>query len=177
MRKSSRIEQQRARLARDLKVRDEVQKECLAILDRLEPKVIKLASDRKALLAACNLVLSRVEHTNIHTPIGDMLDTWEVLRKVLFDVEGGAGSEGVGYCTVHTTCRRHTRHDRARELRRKLINGPGFSDLALSKFTPEEATRQFKLWSSTWIIDELTDLIPELKKEPKGTPASYKVGE
>lgn len=40
------------------------------------------------LLEALQTVLSRVEHTNIHTPIGEMQDTWQILRAAIAKAEG-----------------------------------------------------------------------------------------
>ena len=56
---------------------------------------------------------------------------------------------------------RDTRAQRAEELRRRFHEGPCFSDVARD-FDVDEATRQFRIWSNTWVLHELDYLVPEL---------------
>jgi hypothetical protein len=57
-----------------------------------------------------------------------------------------------------------TRKDRAAELRERLERGPSFSDMRDDPFDIKEAERQYKIWASSWILGELDQLVPELKK-------------
>lgn len=60
----------------------------------------------------------------------------------------------------------NTRQQRAAQLLRRLETGPAFSSpFDGSNFTPETAKNKYKLWVDTWILDELVDLIPELKRK------------
>jgi hypothetical protein len=54
-----------------------------------------------------------------------------------------------------------TRKQKAAELVRRLTDGPSWS--IFSQLNPEEATRQFKLWSSSWILPVVRELVPELR--------------
>lgn len=59
----------------------------------------------------------------------------------------------------------NTRKLRADELLKRLKNGPSFyvhPSLDII-FNVDEATRQYRLWATSWILDELIDLVPELK--------------
>ena len=66
---------------------------------------------------------------------------------------------------------RNTRKRRASLLLERLQNGPSFSGMSMGhrmNLTPEERAEDvYLMWSRSWIIDELIDLIPELKKEQK----------
>jgi hypothetical protein len=66
---------------------------------------------------------------------------------------------------------RRTRRDRAIDLRRRLTNGPAFGDIAID-FTTEEASAQFRRWSQSWILEDLVDLIPELRAIDGRLPAA-----
>lgn len=60
-----------------------------------------------------------------------------------------------------------TRKQKAEELLKMLTEGPSFSKPFPfeGEFTIEEATRQFKLWSESWIIPVVKELVPELRKK------------
>lgn len=47
-----------------------------------------LIASAPELLEACKTVLARTDHTNIHTTIEDMRDTWELLRVAIAKAEG-----------------------------------------------------------------------------------------
>lgn len=55
-----------------------------------------------------------------------------------------------------------TRKERAQELLDRIKRGPSFSQIG-RPFTLDEATAQYKLWSESWIVCQLIDLVPELK--------------
>lgn len=58
-----------------------------------------------------------------------------------------------------------TRKQRARALLDRLRQGPALSaPVDGSPLTVEEAQRAYRRWSETWIIQELADLVPELRK-------------
>lgn len=62
----------------------------------------------------------------------------------------------------------NTRKQRANELLDRLRRGPSFSDTFRTldgPFTTDMASAQFRNWSRSWIIDELIELVPELKKQ------------
>ena len=58
-----------------------------------------------------------------------------------------------------------TRKQRARKLVKRLEEGPSFSHPfgSIGTMHPKEASEQYKIWASTWIIPELKQLIPELR--------------
>jgi hypothetical protein len=59
----------------------------------------------------------------------------------------------------------NTRRQKAAELLRLATNGPSFSAHADgSAFTVEEAARQFKNWSESWVKPLMDDLVPELQQ-------------
>lgn len=55
-----------------------------------------------------------------------------------------------------------TRAQRATELYDRVRKGPILR--ADGAYTPAQATKDVKLWLHTWIVPEILDLIPELKK-------------
>jgi hypothetical protein len=60
----------------------------------------------------------------------------------------------------------HTRRQRAAELEAMIKNGPAFSDPTMfggAPLTVEEVTAQYKRWAETWVLPEVTALVPELK--------------
>jgi hypothetical protein len=57
-----------------------------------------------------------------------------------------------------------TKKQKAEELLTRIQRGPSFDEIGLSKFTPCEAERQYRLWMKSWIRDDLINLIPELKE-------------
>ena len=59
-----------------------------------------------------------------------------------------------------------TRKYRAREVRRRLALSPCFSyAIGGGELTPAEAAHQYKLWVESWILPELDDLLPELRRD------------
>jgi hypothetical protein len=54
-----------------------------------------------------------------------------------------------------------TRKQRAAELLKKVKQGPHFSTIGGSQDTP---TEQYQRWAESWIVTELCDLVPELRK-------------
>ncbi len=48
-------------------------------------------------------------------------------------------------------------------LLRRLETGPGFGSIS-GGLTLREANKQYELWAQTWVIEELCDLVPELRK-------------
>lgn len=61
-----------------------------------------------------------------------------------------------------------TRKQRAANLFRLLEHGPYFSKSpAEGHFTAEEAHRQYVIWTDAWVMNELQDLIPELRLDKK----------
>lgn len=57
----------------------------------------------------------------------------------------------------------------ARDLLRRLEDGPAFSHLAAqhlhSEFDPSEAKRQYQVWSQSWLVEQFKELIPEVKED------------
>lgn len=62
-----------------------------------------------------------------------------------------------------------TRKDKAEKLLERLERGPSFYGVPMldSPLTPEEAERQYRRWVESWILDDLTRLVPELKNHRK----------
>lgn len=59
-----------------------------------------------------------------------------------------------------------TRKQKAAKLLGRLKCGPLFSaPFDGSPFTKELAEQQFRNWSESWILPNLIDLVPELRKE------------
>jgi hypothetical protein len=59
----------------------------------------------------------------------------------------------------------NTRKHVAARLRARLERGPEYIDHpARPAFTPEEAKRQYRIWAESWILDDLEQLVPELRK-------------
>lgn len=59
-----------------------------------------------------------------------------------------------------------TREQRAEELLKRIERGPSFSDPTMfgsPPLTPDEASRQYRGWAQSWIVNELVLLIPELR--------------
>jgi len=57
-----------------------------------------------------------------------------------------------------------TKAAQAQKLYRMLELGPSFSDIAMVDFTTDEAESQYEIWAKSWILPELKELIPQLKK-------------
>lgn len=81
----------------------------------------------------------------------------------------------------------NTRATRARELLERLQRGPSFPTFGPEGDTPESAARantRYRLWASSWVLDELVDLVPELRGvkleprtlEPRATVTSVTSG-
>lgn len=73
--------------------------------------------------------------------------------------------------------RSRTRIDRARELRARLTRGPSWGTTFWRELSPEQRpavdaylAREWRSWTETWILGELGELVPELRKET--TPAT-----
>jgi hypothetical protein len=58
----------------------------------------------------------------------------------------------------------NTRKQKAAELLERLESGPSFSDVAVP-FTTDEAAMHYRVWSSSWIIPIVKELVPELKEK------------
>jgi hypothetical protein len=67
----------------------------------------------------------------------------------------------------------NTRKQRALQLLGRLREGPSFSPFQMSTSARRQASEQFKLWSGSWIIYELIDLVPELRKLHKEGKIKY----
>jgi hypothetical protein len=69
-----------------------------------------------------------------------------------------------------------TRAIRAAELLKRLETGPAFSslewthDFSQPPKKPEQiATESYRRWADSWILDELRELVPELRKTKAGS--------
>lgn len=63
-----------------------------------------------------------------------------------------------------------TRRERAARLLALVTNGPSFSnpaDFGGEPLDKAEASRQYRLWSDSWVLEELVDLVPELQTAAK----------
>lgn len=59
----------------------------------------------------------------------------------------------------------NTRKQRAHVLLDRLRNGPALSaPVDGSALSVADATRAYRRWSETWVLDELADLVPELRE-------------
>jgi hypothetical protein len=63
--------------------------------------------------------------------------------------------------------RERTRFVRALELLERLERGPAFGFDTGRAFTREEALEKYRIWSSSWILDEVKALVPELRDEAR----------
>ncbi len=54
-----------------------------------------------------------------------------------------------------------TRKQKAVVLLARLERGPEFSEF---EFTPQRAKEAYQRWAESWILDDLKELIPELRK-------------
>jgi ribosomal protein L15 len=61
-----------------------------------------------------------------------------------------------------------TRKQKALELYRRAKNGPSIfpriGESNPNSITKEEFEKTYKIWSESWILNDLEELIPELKK-------------
>jgi hypothetical protein len=59
-----------------------------------------------------------------------------------------------------------TRKQRARELLERIKRGPGFNvPMDGSSLTVEQVKDLYQLWVGSWVLEDLQDLIPELRKD------------
>jgi len=58
----------------------------------------------------------------------------------------------------------NTRKQRARTLLERIERGPHMA-MPHEKLNQEEITHHYKTWMSTWIRNELIDLVPELRRD------------
>ena len=62
----------------------------------------------------------------------------------------------------------NTRKQRAAQLLERITRGPSFyMPFDGSPLTAEEVTRVYRGWAQSWILKDLTDLVPELRKHKK----------
>ena len=60
--------------------------------------------------------------------------------------------------------RTKTRKVVAEKLLERLTRGPAFSSYpTCPAFTPEEAARQYRIWATSWVLEDLILLVPELR--------------
>jgi len=57
-----------------------------------------------------------------------------------------------------------TRAQRALELRQRLVIGRTFVSGLLNPVAEADAQRIYRIWSSTWVLPLLDELVPELRK-------------
>ncbi len=57
-----------------------------------------------------------------------------------------------------------SRRLRAAELYRRVKEGPAWSIPSLDEKAQQRARELYQLWSRSWILSELIDLVPELRK-------------
>ena len=55
-----------------------------------------------------------------------------------------------------------TRKQKATELLARLERGPMFSEF---EYTPERAKEAYQRWAQSWILEEVKELIPELRRK------------
>jgi hypothetical protein len=58
----------------------------------------------------------------------------------------------------------NTRRQRAEQLLDRLRRGPSLSPHRMGASSCREAEAQVKNWLSAWIVDEVIDLVPELRQ-------------
>lgn len=56
-----------------------------------------------------------------------------------------------------------TRRQRAAKLLERIMHGPSFNPTTGGPLTTEEAQRLYRIWMQSWILEDLKNLIPELK--------------
>ena len=62
------------------------------------------------------------------------------------------------------------RKERALRLLERVKRGPAFS--SMMEPTTDEAKRVYRLWAESWVIEDLCNLIPELRRLPQEQEAS-----
>ena len=60
-----------------------------------------------------------------------------------------------------------TKKGRANELLKRLERGPDFRTMYGEPLTAQDASRRYRLWAEVWVLDELRDLVPELRYKAK----------
>jgi hypothetical protein len=58
-----------------------------------------------------------------------------------------------------------TRKVRAAKLLERIVRGPSFNPTIGEPLTTEEAQRLYSVWMQSWILQDLKDLVPELREE------------
>lgn len=58
-----------------------------------------------------------------------------------------------------------TRKVRAAKLLERIVRGPSFNQTTGEPLTTEEAQRLYSVWMQSWILQDLKDLVPELREE------------
>lgn len=59
----------------------------------------------------------------------------------------------------------NTRRERAAKLLERLQRGPHFVDpIPDEPLTADLASRAYRCWAQSWILDDLQDLVPELRQ-------------
>jgi hypothetical protein len=60
-----------------------------------------------------------------------------------------------------------TRKQRAAKLLERIDRGPSFNPTTGESLTTEEAQRLYRVWMQSWILEDLIDLIPELRQSQR----------
>jgi hypothetical protein len=60
-----------------------------------------------------------------------------------------------------------TRKQRAARLLERIERGPSFNPTTGEPLTTEEAQRLYSVWMQSWILEDLIDLIPELRQSQR----------
>jgi hypothetical protein len=60
-----------------------------------------------------------------------------------------------------------TRKQRAAKLLERIERGPSFNPRTGEPLTTEEAQRLYCVWMQSWILEDLKDLIPELRQSQR----------
>ena len=65
---------------------------------------------------------------------------------------------------------RITRAQRARYLLERVKRGPTFS--SMMEHTTDEAKRAYRIWAESWVLEDLCELIPELRRSQQEQEAA-----
>ena len=60
-----------------------------------------------------------------------------------------------------------TRKQRAAKLLERIERGPSLNPTTGEPLTTEEAQRLYRVWMQSWILEDLKDLIPELRQSQR----------
>jgi hypothetical protein len=60
-----------------------------------------------------------------------------------------------------------TRKLRAAKLLERIERGPSFNPTTGEPLSAEEAQRLYRIWMQSWILEDLIDLIPELRQSQR----------